>query len=320
MSGNSLYNLVTIAVPKRITISLLCTILVACFRVPSLPETTMPEALSFALSNECPLAVLLGDYHSINKYSRNPEFKRIIKDLSIQTVFCLDLSLQENRYLSFALQLEGLPALLLISKEGHPLGIHYCTTIDGSQEVLFTEADADYYESIICLSEQNNGFVVERTIREYPDDFYYNYVKAMSLKEKKDSAFVYYSKAFSLFDNQSIYRPLYFELIETFSPSADVAFEAEIIDLGDVQLNEKKEIEYMVYNVSDVPLVFKSISVSCSCVSVKSPDYIDGHKKQLLQVSYQAEDRVGPIEQSITLRLNTTQKIHRIKVTGKTVK
>lgn len=287
----------------------------SCSRPIAAIEGQILEIISYSEQREKPVTVLMGDYRSINKWCNSRQFLNKYYPNS-DSLFYIDLSLKENRNLAYVFQFESLPALLLVDSLGSFNRVIYLSEESSPHDITFSEEEKRYLMDMTLISSGHK----EKIQSSYPDDFLYNYLMAVSFTEKDDRALFYAKKAFEVNREGDIYSALYDDLTLRFQPYAVLASQGDIIRLPDLKINETAQVSFNLSNIGDVPLIISSVAVSCSCVSVEYPQRIPGHTNAPLIVRYVAGDIPGPVDQNITVKLNTEQKIHRFRIKGLVIK
>lgn len=294
-----------------ITIIAFNIIVASCVTNSEFKEVSVPELLRLTETSGQPLSVLVGDYKAIKRCREDRYFRDNISHLT-DSLFCMDISLRENRSLVYIFQLESSPAILYFGSSGQVDSIVYLLKPDVDRRIVFSDEVKKYKKDLLYLSLGKKGEVKN----SYQEDFLYNYYMALSYEGNEDSSKVYSNKAFRTFYGDEFLSPLYADLIRRFLPEGEMSTRDEIIVLPTMGYNESVEVAFEIMNMGDVPLVFHTVDVSCSCVSVAYPQYILGHSSDSIMVKYHSGNVPGPVEQSITLVLNTKKPIHRIKVKG----
>lgn len=304
---------------KNKALIIFCVVLLiashSCSRPIVVVEKQLLDIASLSQQTQKPTAVLLGDYRAIKKWCNSRQFLDKYAPYS-DTLFYIDLSLKNNRIFSYVFQFESLPALLFIDSSGSFNRLTYLSEEFPPKDVTFSEEESRYLMTLALISSGRNKEIKY----SYRDDFLYNYLMAVSFDEKNDSALFYANKAFETYNEDEYYSALYDDLTLRFLPNGEMVSQGDIITLPNLKVNDSTQVSFKLTNISNTPLVIYSVAVSCSCVSVDYPKRIRGHASESIVVKYVAGDRPGPISQSITLRLNTEQKIHRFKINGFVIK
>lgn len=299
---------------KFVYLSLLLS-LFACSPHNPLQEGKVEEVLAESKDKKEPAILLLGDYRQIKEYRNSQEVTEAIR-LGYNP-YSIDISLKENRFLQYVFQFESLPTLLFIDSQGEMERLFYFTL---EKSRVFSEQENRYLKTIISLATKPKQAISKDVSVEYSDDFLFNYLRAISFEDQdRDSTSFYCTRALSLFNEEKLFYPLYNDLIIRFSPPAIVQMNNDRIILPDLKRNEEIEVNYPIYNVGAVPLVFKSVSVSCSCLSVKHPMMISGYSEDMIAIKYKAGDVPGPINQNITLVTNAQANVCRIIISGNVI-
>ncbi len=97
--------------------------------------------------------------------------------------------------------------------------------------------------------------------------------------------------------------------------AADIAFEKEVIDYGNIQQGANGVREFHFTNTGKEPLIISNARGSCGCTVPTWPkEPIKPGEKGVIKVKYDTK-RLGPINKSVTITSNakTATKVLRIK-------
>jgi len=97
--------------------------------------------------------------------------------------------------------------------------------------------------------------------------------------------------------------------------TAEITFQKEVHDYGDVKQGANGECEFKFTNTGTVPLIISEARKSCGCTIPEWPKYpIKPGETASIKVSYDTK-RVGPINKTVTIVANIEggEKVIRIK-------
>ncbi len=100
---------------------------------------------------------------------------------------------------------------------------------------------------------------------------------------------------------------------------AQIAFEKEVIDYGEVAYNSNGEREFVIKNIGDAPLVITNTKGSCGCTVPTRPTApILPGESAVMKVKYDTKRANRPFSKSITVTSNATNfPVKVVKIKGK---
>ena len=296
---------------------------ISCSNEVEIQEISINEFQQFLQNDLAPSALVVGDYHQIKGIQKSKEFRTVKRQMREYHFYYTDISLQENRGLYYAFQFSSLPAILFFDKEGDVDCIY--SFRENVSEGTYLFDDYSFQKELLDCSILLNRHEY-KSIQEHLSNqnntlfsFYGNYLLTLSFENRPDSCDYYLARALESYQkepSQDLF-PLYFDLVNRFQPKATLSFDSEYVDLGEMNTNDTKEAVITVFNHGDTPLLFQSIAVSCSCLSIKAPSVIKPHDNKPIHLFYTSGDTPGEIKQTVTIITNTAHPVYTISIKGR---
>lgn len=102
-------------------------------------------------------------------------------------------------------------------------------------------------------------------------------------------------------------------------PVTTVTLDRNTFDFGAVKLNSEALAEFVIKNTGDNPLVIQEIFMSSHVTVISKPkENLDPGKSGIITLRYDTS-KLGPIVKTITIKVNTLEKILPINLKGKVV-
>ena len=98
---------------------------------------------------------------------------------------------------------------------------------------------------------------------------------------------------------------------------AEIAFESDVIDYGDVAHGADGTREFKFTNTGNAPLVISKAYSTCGCTVPSPPtDPIAPGESNVIKVRYDTNRAPGPIRKTITVYTNASAEPYTLKIKG----
>ncbi|MAW96530.1 MULTISPECIES: DUF1573 domain-containing protein [unclassified Leeuwenhoekiella] len=98
---------------------------------------------------------------------------------------------------------------------------------------------------------------------------------------------------------------------------AEITFETDVIDYGDVAHGSDGEREFKFTNTGTAPLVISKAYSTCGCTVPSPPkDPIAPGETGVIKVKYDTNRAAGPIRKTITVYTNASAEPYTLKIKG----
>lgn len=98
---------------------------------------------------------------------------------------------------------------------------------------------------------------------------------------------------------------------------AEITFETDVIDYGEVEHGGDGVREFKFKNTGDEVLVISRVYSTCGCTIPKKPeDPIQPGETGVIEVKYDTKRAAGPIRKTITVYSNASPEPYTLKIKG----